>query len=289
MSKGSIRDSLKDIPLLGLVLRWFWSFAGLAHTKTHLYSELDKLRNELDNLRKQFHAEKEQEQIQSQLPAAVYWSLETRLRGDREDIRDRLSVYKSFLKLIEPLELPAVDLGCGRGEMLEIFERANLASLGIDSNAHMVKECEAKGLVALQANLIHWLGEQESNSLSLVSAIHVIEHLKPGDFWSLIASAHRVLSPGGILVLETPNPENIQVASKSFWLDPSHRAPIPPQLLEELVRIAGFNCIETLRLAPVKNQVAPIQTPEPLQDKQTLLDQLLFGSQDYALVCQKPS
>lgn len=241
-----------------------------------LESMLQALRGEI-NAR---HAEALQRES---LPPEVYLALEERLRGGKTDVLEKLGVYSGFAQQVRPLGLPAADLGCGRGELLQIFERAQLPAAGIDASPAMIQECAARVLTALQDDALAWLERQPDASLSLVSAIHMVEHLPPGSLWHLLTQAHRVIAPGGLLILETPNPENLQVSGYSFWLDPTHRAPIPPPLLENLTQLAGFQTQEILRLSPYS---APEAAPSSQTEQH--IQKLLYCAQDYALVCFRP-
>ena len=317
------RTQLKRIPLVGPALAWLAAVRDARHTKQLAHAIQAQLaeqeaaftraleaaaaqarereaaftraleaaaaqaREREAALRTEFAAALEAERAErtqkSSLPPAVYLALEERLRGPNTDVLSKLGAYSVYAEQVKPLGLPAVDLGCGRGELLQIFERAQLPAAGIDSSPTMVQECASKVLTAIQDDALDWLGRQPPASLGLVSAIHVVEHLPPGALWSLLTQAHRVLAPGGLLILETPNPENLQVASYSFWLDPTHRAPLPPPLLENLTQLAGFETQEVLRLSPYPS--TPIASEDPTL---ALLHKLLYCGQDYAHVCFRP-
>lgn len=213
---------------------------------------------------------------------AFYRKFEDRHRGSRELIKARLQQYTPFLDaLLNSFEnCKALDIGCGRGEWLELLTEKKITVQGVDLDAGMLSACLDRGFNVQQADGISFLEMHESNSLHLISAFHVVEHINFEQLQALVNNAYRVLAPGGLLILETPNPENIVVASANFYLDPTHIKPIPPLLLSFVTDFAGFDY----------NKVVRLQEPIDLKDKQNIsVSDLLFGvSPDYAVVAQKP-
>jgi len=210
-----------------------------------------------------------------------YNAFETRYRGSRELIKERLKVYLPFLMPLKEIYEPTVlDLGCGRGEWLELMQENGMKPLGVDLDDGMLSECRRLNLPVDTCDAIVFLKRCPVETYSVISAFHLIEHLPVPKMHELIAGALRALKPGGLLILETPNPENIRVATVNFYLDPTHIRPIPPQLLEFLAEYYGFARIKTLRLQ------------EPLNlsqgnSKISLMDLFFSVSPDYAIVAQK--
>jgi SAM-dependent methyltransferase/peptidoglycan hydrolase CwlO-like protein len=210
-----------------------------------------------------------------------YIRLEDKFRGSRELIKERLKIY---LPIINPLKAVfsnnlLVDLGCGRGEWLELVNENGWQSLGIDTNNSMVDYCKGLGLDAIKGDASAYLRTLKSETISVVSGFQIAEHLPFELLLEIISEAYRVLLPGGFLILETPNPENIVVGSTNFYLDPTHIHPIPAELLSFLPEYLGFHRIQILRLQ---------ESPELISSKTTDLLNVLRGvSQDYAIVAQK--
>jgi SAM-dependent methyltransferase len=210
-----------------------------------------------------------------------YRAFEDRYRGSRSLIKSRLAVYKPF---IEPLKLAlpiamAVDLGCGRGEWLELCRDVGLEAVGVDLDSGMLDACQEFGLNTKRIDAIAFLRSLASESIAVVTSFHVVEHIAFSDLQTLIRESLRVLRPGGLLILETPNPENIVVAGSSFYLDPTHVRPIPPQLLSFLPEHYGFERVKILRL----QEADDLTENQPL----TLLNVLNGVSPDYAIVARK--
>jgi SAM-dependent methyltransferase len=211
-----------------------------------------------------------------------YRAFEDRHRGTRELISQRLMVYLPF---ITPLlkgdgSRRAADLGCGRGEWLEILIGCGFDANGIDLDDGMLEACRERGLPAQRNDALSYLATLEDNSLAIVSGFHIAEHIPFPDLQTLVAEALRVLIPGGVLILETPNAENIVVGTNGFYLDPTHERPIPHLLLSFLTDHTGFSRSKLLRL----------QEPDQLKDPAhpvDLLAVLSAVSPDYAIVAQK--
>ncbi len=195
-----------------------------------------------------------EEAILSQKPGmdAFYEALEDQFRGSRAAIKKRLAAYLPFLRGLQERipEVKAVDAGCGRGEWLEWLQENGIAAQGVDLNARMVEQCRALGLEARQGDAIDWLKELPNASLALVSGFHLVEHLPFPKLLQLFQESLRVLRPGGIAIFETPNPEFPRVSSYTFHLDPTHRNPIPHELLSFVGTYAGFSSVEIARLQP---------------------------------------
>jgi O-antigen chain-terminating methyltransferase len=210
-----------------------------------------------------------------------YRAFEDRHRGSRELIKSRLQIYVPF---IQPLlaQYPgghAVDLGCGRGEWLELGTELGLSTTGVDLDDGMLAACRERGLNVITGDGLALLKSLPDDSQVVVSGFHFAEHIPFDSLQALVKEALRVLQPGGLLILETPNPENIAVGTCHFYLDPSHQRPIPPQLLAFLPEYQGFARTKILRLQ---------ESPDLSGDAAVGLTDVLTGvSPDYAVVAQK--
>lgn len=210
-----------------------------------------------------------------------YRAFEERHRGSRELIRWRLEVYRPFIQPLLDIYQPAnaVDLGCGRGEWLELLQGAGFVPQGIDLDAGMLAACTERGLPGVQGDAIAHLKSLADESQCVVSGFHIAEHIAFEDLETLVIHSMRVLKPGGLLILETPNPENLVVGACSFFLDPTHLRPIPPLLLSFLPEHHGFARVRTVRL----QESAELRTRSDIR----MMDVLSGVSPDYAVVAQK--
>ena len=216
---------------------------------------------------------------------SLYSAFEDKYRGSRADIKQRHVPYLAKLKLAGAgrKETPIVDIGCGRGEWLELLLENGLAAYGIDINSMMVERTTLLGLDARVADLAAHLRSLDDGSRSAVTAFHVVEHLAFDVLVDFLDQALRVLMPGGILIVETPNPENMRVGATTFYNDPTHRNPILPEPLAFIVEHRGFSDVEILRLHPgPESERLEGEGPDIAH-----LNALLFGPRDYAIIARR--
>src|SRR5690606_12775248 len=159
---------------------------------------------------------------------AYYVSFEEAHRGSEASVRTKLEGYIDQLARMPESALgkPVVDIGCGRGEWLRLLSESGFTGIGVDLNPDMVARCQAQGLTAHHADALTWLSAQADESCAAISAFHIVEHLPFDVLFAIIEQAWRVLAPGGMLIMETPNPENVLVGSHTFYHDFSHRNPV---------------------------------------------------------------
>ncbi|MFP5392916.1 MAG: class I SAM-dependent methyltransferase [Gammaproteobacteria bacterium] len=210
-----------------------------------------------------------------------YKAFEDRYRGSRETIKARLAAYTPFLQPLLASGAPAraLDLGCGRGEWLELTGELGFEAIGVDLDDGMLSACRERGLNVQTGDALAALRATPDDSLALVSAFHLVEHIPFDAVRELIAEARRVLRPGGLLIMETPNPENLVVGASSFYRDPSHLRPLPPELLDFATDFAGF----------ARHRIVRLQEPAEVHSVPVLGLQHVFDgvSPDYAVVAQK--
>src|SRR5690606_29932220 len=139
--------------------------------------------------------------------------------GSRPDILSRLGIYLPFIKPLLSIypEAKAIDLGCGRGEWLELLQNNGFSAYGIDLNEGMMEPAKQIGLSVIKDEAISFLKKLPDQSHIVISAFHLVEHIPFAEVEILVQEALRVLAPGGILIIETPNPENIVVGTANFY------------------------------------------------------------------------
>ncbi len=218
--------------------------------------------------------------------AAIYPAFEDRFRGSEAEITTRQSVY---LPVVEQVVSTGgvVDVGPGRGEWLTLLRERGVAAYGVEAHPRFVAACQAKGLTVVHGDAITHLQELPSATLDMVTSFHVVEHLSTEELLGLIAAAHQALRPGGCLLLETPNPTNLVMGACDFYADPTHRAPLPPHLLEYLVAVHGFGAIEVRHLHPRTEQLRQLQDLPVDAVLKPFIDEVaerLYGPQDYAVL-----
>jgi SAM-dependent methyltransferase len=235
------------------------------------------------------------------LDAYTYLSFENEFRGSREDIRERLAGYlPHFAGRTDVLEI-----GCGRGEFLDLLREHCISARGLDINDAMVRETRDRGLDAVRADALEYLQAQPDESLGGLFAAQVVEHLPPSYLSRLIDVAGQKLRPGGLLIFETINPTCWLAFFESYIRDLTHVKPLHPDTLRFLVRAAGFSRVDIELKAPVPEAQRlrglpwEITLDDPsvqdtlralvsrLNEQTTMLNDRLFGFQDYAVIGEK--
>lgn len=165
----------------------------------------------------------------------LYAGFEDIFRGSEDVIRDRQGFYLDMLEDHGPV----VDLGCGRGEMLDLLTHAGIAATGVDIDSGMFNRCRAKGHTVKNQDVLEYLEGQADGSIGAIFSAQLIEHLPYENLLKFLELADRKLKPGGLLISETVNPHSI-LAMKAFWIDLSHQKPIFPETAVVLHRLFGF-------------------------------------------------
>ena len=191
-----------------------------------------------------------------------------------------------------------LDLGCGKGEFLEVLRSAGIEAYGVDLNESMVQACNDKGLLAFQADALEYLAGLPDDSLGGLFAAHLIEHLPPITLVELTQLAMAKIEPGAYLILETPNPLSVWALTNYFYMDLSHIKPVHPKAIAFVLEMQGYRDIEVRYLSPVPETVQLELLPENtrtswrkivglLNQNIDRLNDFLYGFADYAITARK--
>lgn len=220
-----------------------------------------------------------------------YVAFEEHFRGNRQSVREKLSIYLPLVRALTiDEEHPALDIGCGQGEWLRMLGENRIPAAGVDSDGGSVARCRQMGLNVEEGDLFGYLSRQQEGRYALVTAFHLVEHLLPEQQQELFRIVYDMLAPGGMVIIETPNPENTTVGSCNFYIDPTHTRPLPPPLLEYYASLAGFAGVRILRVNRSTTGVylPPLSDDIPGAEHYNRLTALLlsrvFPAPDYALV-----
>ncbi len=217
---------------------------------------------------------------------SVYRRLEDSLRGSDAEIREAMRPYAERAKKAQP----ALDVGCGRGEFLELAREIGVDARGFDTNERSVADLEQRGFKVTLAGVPECFIGIANGSIGSILAAHVVEHLPVGALFALFSESARVLRPGGMLMIETPNAESLVVSASEFWRDPTHLAPRHPAALVLLGREHGFEVEEVRAVHPLPDGTAfPIAADDPPALRRVIeaLNARLFGAQDLRLILTK--
>ena len=217
---------------------------------------------------------------------ALYLAFEDVMRGSRDEVKKRVAVYLPYLTAANAgtAERPVLDLGCGRGEWLELLREHELTASGVDLNTCMVELCRERGLPITFADAIEHLRGLPDASCGAVTAFHLIEHLSFPVLVMFLRESRRVLQPGGVAIFETPNPYNVLVGSGFFYHDFTHQRPLPPNSTKFLVEQLGFTTVEVLPLHPWE-EAAKVHG-DGAKALEWRFNELFYGPQDYALIAR---
>lgn len=202
-----------------------------------------------------------------------YRSFEDRFRGSEAAVREKQSSYISRICPHLSKDAVVVDLGCGRGEWLGLLKAEGFRPIGVDKNTEMLAAARKSGYDLVHADVFDWLAKQPADSVDLISAFHIVEHLTPNELLRMLSEIARVTKKSGWVLIETPNPENVVVGACNFWFDITHVKPIPPLTLGFILEFLGFEQIECIRSSP------PFEGANPQNP--------LEAPQDYAILSRK--
>jgi len=210
-------------------------------------------------------------------PGFDYGHFAERFRGSEEYVKRGQQFYLPYFTACRNV----LDIGCGRGEFLEMMRAAAIPARGIDISEESVATCRHKGLEAEAADLFAWLEGCPEASLDGIFCSQVVEHLAPERLPEMIKLCASRLARNGVIAIETPNPECLAIFATHFYVDPTHHRPVPHPLLAFYLEEFGMGNIEVRKLAPaVESMPALASLPEDFREA-------FFGGLDYAILGRK--
>jgi 2-polyprenyl-3-methyl-5-hydroxy-6-metoxy-1,4-benzoquinol methylase len=231
-----------------------------------------------------------------------YVGFEDQFRGQPDDIRQRLEPYAAMFDGAADV----LDIGCGRGEFLDLLVARGVTARGIDLNHEMVEVCRSRGLHVDQIDALSYLRQQPDGGLGGLFAAQVVEHLQPDYLLALLDQAQRVLRPGSQVVLETINVASVTAFFESYIRDITHARPLHPATLRYLVVASGFADVSIRYSAPIPpaNRLQPAppllrrvsgeahdaltELADAIDGNVERLNRLMFADMDYAVVARRP-
>ena len=262
-----------------------------------LWAVVDKMRAELERM---IHGELRIIRQRAQISAAASPAppsaqvgpgpgpIDPPLAFDYSKFAERFRGTEEYVKAGQRLYLPdfegcrnVLDIGCGRGEFLEMMRDASVPARGIDVGAESVAVCRLKGLDAEIADVFPYLASIEEGTLDGIFCSQVVEHLPPERLPEMIRLCAERLARGGVIVIETPNPECLAIFATHFYLDPTHTRPVPHPLLMFYLEEYGVGLMQLRRLSPA------VETMPSLGSLPDDFRGAFFDALDYAVIGRK--
>lgn len=240
------------------------------------------------------------ESINTSIPDDIYLAFEEKYRGSQNDIEKQQRYYiNNFINgKIDPNAIGmVVDLGCGRGEWLTLLLKNGYNGIGIDLNDISLQYCNANGVVTAKMDAVEYLKTLPRESVKLLTSFQLVEHISTNRLIELFAEIGRVMRPGGLVIIETPNPVNLNVGAASFYLDPTHKRQTHPELLRFFAEQNGLSDIEIVywQQEDIEKWWESVWTKDTtnIADSniyraiEVTLKQSLWSPADYALIAKK--
>jgi len=231
--------------------------------------------------------EREWRRYRSDLVAADLHSVyfQARFGGDEPVIRAQ---SEELVGLFEGRRR-VLDLGSGRGTFLGLLRDRGIGGYGVDLDERMVASSRGRGFEVELAEGVEHLRSLAPGAIDGLYARHVAEHILPGELVALLRECRRVLAPGSPIVFVTPNPATLTVGAHTFWLDPQHLRPIPPDLFRFYLEVEGFVDVELATSEPSEVRLSEDLPAGPQRENARLLNETLFGHRDYTVIGRQPS
>jgi SAM-dependent methyltransferase len=224
-----------------------------------------------------------------------YFLFEERFRGSRDDIKQRQLAFLPYFEKCSRV----LDIGCGRGEFLEILKDHAIGGIGVDSDTDMVAYCRSRQLDVTHSDALAYLETLEDKSLDGIFIDQVVEHLEPDYLMRLLALCHQKMKFGYHIVVETVNPLSF-VSFVNFYIDMTHKRPVHPETLQYLISASGFRECEKKFFSPVPDEgrLKKVEWTADMNETERknvddynhnieMLNTILFGAQDYAVIGKK--
>jgi len=290
------RSNLMDANYRDLVRAQHQDFTAalerqMIEVQKRLWADMERLRleyerlifSELRTIRQRAEVRGKPPELPAGSPAASpesaalqfdYGRFAERFRGPEEYVKAGQQFYLPYFAGLQNV----LDIGCGRGEFLEMMRDAGVPARGIDLSEESVATCRHKGLAAETADLFRYLADLPEASLDGIFCSQVVEHLSPERLPEMVRLCATRLTRNGVIAIETPNPESLAIFATHFYLDPTHQRPIPPPLLAFYLEEFGMGGIEVKRLQPaVESMPSLAALPAEFRDA-------FFGALDYAIL-----
>jgi len=269
---------------------------SLSRAQARVFGNLDSLRADVEAASSQILTPSP-DAAPASLPSTrrrlKYRAFEDRHRGAGADISKLLAEYLPYFRGCQKV----LDVGCGRGEFLGVLRDGGVPGYGVDSDESMVEAARGHGHHVVLEDAVSHLRSLEPGAIDGIFASQVAEHLPTADLMSLLEVGFRKLRPGGVIALETPNPESLFIFAAFFYVDLTHIRPIHPEAMKWAMEATGFENVQLERIMPVPEGTRLEPIPDELLDDKgwatmavnvERMNNLLYGPQHFAAIGTKP-
>lgn len=223
-------------------------------------------------------------EIKEKISPFQYSDFEKRFRGSSDTIKENLKKYIPFFKGAQNV----IDIGCGRGEFIQLLKNEGVSAEGIDISDSMLKEAREKGLNCINKDALEYLKEKAGNSVEGIFSSQVIEHFEPEYLKKVVNESFRILKPGSPVILETINPLSLFALTNIYYLDITHQKPLHPEFMRYMLESAGFSKVEIIYSEPLHTHFLEEIQPDKESAREfnsnvDKLNKILFNSPDYAV------
>ena len=184
-------------------------------------------------------------------------------RARDKSIRNTLWSLRDWLPAKETAPR-ILDLGCGAGHLLAVFQRAGYTDfVGVDNSAEQVELARRLFPNVIQADVFEYLGRDDIGQFDLITAFDVLEHFTKDEAILFLHLVHQRLRAGGHLILQMPNGDS-PFAGSVFWTDLTHETLYTAISLRHVLEACGFADCEFKERGPVPLSLR-VRDTEPTQ------------------------
>jgi len=268
-----------------------YGFSGqvTGHTE-EIDKQLDKISQDIQDLTKRL--EKLEYRVLVNFPPDFdYSQFEDQFRGSEHLVAERQKLYLSYLNK----DLETLDIGCGRGEFLQLLSQNGFRARGIDMDGRMVARCKQKGLEAEMADAVSYI-QQHNGKLGNIFLSQIVEHMDYKDIYTLVKSCWEKMEPEATILIETINPGSFYAQSTTYVLDPTHVNLVSPETLSYTFQKVGFGNLRIIYKSPVPPEQRLHMLNSSAGDKKIdriileinedlkKIDDIMFGNLEYAIM-----
>lgn len=158
-------------------------------------------------------------------------------------VQERRSVWRHLVRYLRPWihrDAPVIDIAAGTGDFLAVVDAPRRVALDIDPQISDIAVDGVESVIADACSMEIF----EDATFGTAMASNFLEHLEWHQLEPCLTEIHRILRPGGHLIVIQPN---FRIRPQHYFDDFTHRAILTHHSLRDLLRSCGY---EVLRVEP---------------------------------------